>query len=1503
MRQQRINTGILFVLLAAVIVSAGCGIHAKAAGEPVESQSPSQSPFSSFHDIPGVTDEEIKAIEALRDRYDHFVYGMMISTEAFLKENGEGGGYTALLCEWLTELFGIRFQMEIYPPGEFIPQLNAGEMDFAGNVRATNVRAAEEYERIYYMTDTIMERQYKRMRLAGSHSLQQISIERPLRYAFLEGYTTPSTVALIMRSGAYEAVWVKDFAEAYDALKNGDADAFVGTSAVEAGFIAYGNVYSDDFFPLIFSPVSMATAKDDLRPVISVMNKALRNGARPWLVHLYNRGYRDYMRYKLFNLLSDEERAYIDSHPVIPVVASYNNYPDCFYNTREQEWQGIFFDLMDEVSLLTGLSFNLVHDTQAEWPVIYEMIKNGEAALSASLPWTREREEFFIWSKTALLPDYYALISRSDYPNITIPEILNTKVGMGTDTAVMFRQWFPTHMNIVEYESMNDAVSALQRDEVDMALATERRLSLLTHYLEFPYYKANIVFDQPVETVFGFHKNEAVLRSIIDKALQITNTNAIADQWMRRTYDYRAKVAEARLPWLLGATALSVIALAALAMFIRGRGEEKRLAKLVTEKTSLLSTILDSASDPIFCIDLDSRYTECNKSFENYFNIRKTDLIGKGNVEALGWSPDITEQHTARDKKVFTEKQALSAEELIPSADGRVQLFETLKSPIIHDGEVTGLVGMARDITLRKAAEERLNRQNSLMSTVNAAAAVLLEPDTDGGFNTIRQSMEMVCQSVDADRVFLWKNIIKDDGSLHYKQMYTWARSEYVMDGNSPEYSYEITMPAWKDLLFAGKSVNGPLDTLPGYNHESFSVYTLQSILMVPLFLKGEYWGFVSFDDCHSRRFFPEADEHILRSWGLLVVGAIQRSNIMQDLKHAVSEAMKAYAEAAAANNAKTSFLASMSHEIRTPMNAILGITEIQLQDGNLSADVKNALNIIYNSGYTLLGIINDLLDLSKIEAGKLDLVNSRYEMASFINDTINLNMTRIGSKPIEFKLQVDENLPLELIGDEMRIKQILNNLLSNAFKYTDSGEVRLSFSAEIIGKDLTEGAPCITLIIIVQDTGQGMTGAQVQKMFDAYSRFNLKANRFVEGTGLGMNIVQNLVKKMDGDIVVNSEPGKGTEVIVHLTQGYAGPAKLGAKLAENLMGFRLTGMSKMKKAQITREHMPYGKVLVVDDMETNLYVAKGFLIPYGLTIDTALSGMDAIEKIKSGNVYDIVFMDHMMPEMDGIKATKIIRATGYTRPIVALTANALSGQADMFMANGFDGFISKPIDIRELNASLNKFVRDRQPPEVVEAARAAYGGEGATAAGQVNTELFKIFTRDAEKAIIVLQSCEERNSYGSDDLQMYIINIHALKSALANIGETNLSGFAGELEDAGRDGRIAFIAERTPAFLSELRAVVDKLKPEAEEQLSDISDEDKAYLRKVLLTVKEACAVYDKKAAKAALAELKQKPLPKMYGELLDTIAEHLLHSDFNEAEAACDVCLSDRKEFSVGE
>jgi signal transduction histidine kinase/DNA-binding response OmpR family regulator/HPt (histidine-containing phosphotransfer) domain-containing protein len=422
-----------------------------------------------------------------------------------------------------------------------------------------------------------------------------------------------------------------------------------------------------------------------------------------------------------------------------------------------------------------------------------------------------------------------------------------------------------------------------------------------------------------------------------------------------------------------------------------------------------------------------------------------------------------------------------------------------------------------------------------------------------------------------------------------------------------------------------------------------------------------------------------------------------------------ITELYNAKEQAETANQVKSDFLARMSHEIRSPMNAILGITEMQLDKQGLPPDTEEALNRVSSSGHLLLNIINDILDLSKIESGKMELTPLNYDVASLINDTAQLNMMRFESKPIKFSLQVDENVPTRLHGDDLRIKQVLNNILSNAFKYTESGSINMSVSAETAGPNApVTGAPvpggAVTLVLSVSDTGRGMTRDQINKVFDDYARFNLEANRQIEGTGLGMSITKRFIELMKGEIKVESELGKGSTFTLKIPQGYVDAAVLGKESAENLQKLHVDRKAEHKK--ITREYMPYGKVLVVDDMEPNLYVAKGLLAPYGLVVDTSSNGPEAIEKIKSGQTFDLIFMDHYMPEMDGMEATKIIRGLGYKNPIVALTANALVGQDTVFLENGFDGFVSKPIDIRQLNKALNEFIRDRHPAETVEAAR-----------------------------------------------------------------------------------------------------------------------------------------------------------------------------------------------------
>ena len=902
---------------------------------------------------------------------------------------------------------------------------------------------------------------------------------------------------------------------------------------------------------------------------------------------------------------------------------------------------------------------------------------------------------------------------------------------------------------------------------------------------------------------------------------------------------------------------------------------------------------------------------------------------------------------------------------------------------------------------------KELERRALLLDTVNTAATILLASSEAVSFETtLLKSFDLIGHCLDVDRVQIWGNEeINDESQFILK--YEWL-SEY---GEKCElfpkgmHFPSNRMKDWEELFHSSRHINGPLSELPKENQDLMSKYGMKSIVVIPIFLHGEFWGIFSINDCRRERTLSDDEVSILTSAGLMMGAAVyrhmqstklreieERTKIMIDaapfcvffwdknlsllecnqeavnmfglsskqefkerftqlspeyqpdgvssgekgvrlvrqaleegysrfqwmhqkldgeqipadiicirVKHrgeyTVAEyirdlreqkAMQVEAKKAEvaeeSNKAKSEFLAKMSHEIRTPMNAILGITEIQLQDNSLPQITKDALERIYNSADLLLGIINDILDLSKIEAGKLELIPSQYDIASLIHDTVQLNIMRYESKPIEFKLSLNENLPVMLIGDELRIKQILNNLLSNAFKYTLEGEIILSVSSEQIKNNNDYD---VRLIFGVKDTGQGMTADQIRRLGNEYSRFNMEANRKTEGTGLGMNITRNLLKLMNGDLDIKSTPGIGSLFTISIPQKCSDPDPIGKEMAQNLMQLNVASAIKIKNVQINREYMPYGRVLIVDDVETNLYVARGLLAPYGLSIDTAMSGFEVIDRIKEGSLYDIIFMDHMMPKMDGIEATEIIRSMGYNKPVVALTANALSGQAEIFLKSGFDDFISKPIDIRQLNMTLNKLIRDTQSQEVIDFARQQKEKlVNGMYQSSVDSQLAEFFIRDAKKAASVMEAIYINKCKRTDDISMLIINVHAMKSALANVGEDDLSSEAAKLEQAGRDKDVKLVLSKLPPFLEALYTVIYKFEEKAEKFRESNVDKqgDVSFLIEKLNEIRAACVVFNRKAAKDVLAVIKEKSWDSNVQEILSKIAEFLLHSEFDE-------------------
>ena len=577
-------------------------------------------------------------------------------------------------------------------------------------------------------------------------------------------------------------------------------------------------------------------------------------------------------------------------------------------------------------------------------------------------------------------------------------------------------------------------------------------------------------------------------------------------------------------------------------------------------------------------------------------------------------------------------------------------------------------------------------------------------------------------------------------------------------------------------------------------------------------------------------------------------------------------------------SRAKSKFLARMSHEIRTPMNAVLGITEIQLQKGSHPPETEEAFLRIYRSSSMLLAIINDILDFSKAEAGKVQIVTAVYEVGSLIVDTVQINLLHMGSKNIDLVLEVSEDLPTNLIGDKLRIKQIMNNLLSNAFKYTQEGIVKLSLSCE--KKDDSDK---VVLVIKVQDTGMGMTETELNTIKSTeYARFNLQQNYNVEGSGLGMSITYSLLDLMSGKLSAESKPGVGTTFTARIPQQLHDNEVLGPELASNLMNLESVMNSYKKVAVTRREPMPYGSVLVVDDVESNLFVAKGMLMPYKLKIDAVMSGAEAIELIKKGNVYDIIFMDHMMPGMDGVEVTRELRNLGYDEPIVALTANIIMDQVKLFLENGFSDFISKPIDATRLEQCLVRFIRDKQPPEVLEAVR-QMGLIVERQKSSISEQLINSFLRDSSREIEVLKNLMKSNDWNEKNLKLFTISAHAMKSALANINLAELSGVAYLLEHAGRTKDLGVILARTPEFIGKLQEAANSHKKQ-----SIIEEEvhfDENELRALFEQLADACDSYNKADARKALKSISALKISKKFKAIAEEISADLLHSEFEKA------------------
>lgn len=689
------------------------------------------------------------------------------------------------------------------------------------------------------------------------------------------------------------------------------------------------------------------------------------------------------------------------------------------------------------------------------------------------------------------------------------------------------------------------------------------------------------------------------------------------------------------------------------------------------------------------------------------------------------------------------------------------------------------------DVTHEKEAEEALWRRDLLLGAASQIGHILLaSSDIEG---TIAQVFSLIGPVVDADRVYVFENHDGPGGEHLTSQRYEWINKMETSIKERPEtenISYRKNFPRWYRELSAGNSVKGNIKDFPNSERQFFKSQDVVSILIAPIIINSNFWGFIGFDECKKDREWTDNEEVILAMVGSAIGNFIMRCRAESYLAQAKQKAELTAQQAKAATEAKSEFLANVSHDIRTPLNGIIGMA--QLLSKTTMNDLQNEyVKDLMKSGELLTSIISDVLDLSKIESGKLELENAPFNIKEIIDNLFSSMKYQAEKKGLEFILNYKNSSGADNVnGDSVRLRQVLMNLLGNSIKFTFEGKIQLDISAEA----QPDFPDTLDFSFEVHDTGIGIPPGKIEKVFEKFMQADTSTTRKFGGTGLGLSICKAIVEKMGGRISVTSEIGKGSAFKFKI------PLQISSAL--------IVSSQEKKHIQLKWRRPPL--ILLVDDSQINRKIAESFIRQAGCLTESAENGSIALEMFRFKS-YDMVFMDLQMPEMDGIEATIRIKEVQTQKninvPVIAMTANALHSEREKCIAAGMDEYLTKPVhenDLRrilsqalgQLLESSNTAPVEKTPEKAIpyedspifdsEKALEYLGGNK-----RLLCDMIKVFIEDAPSQLRNL-----RNAVVGRDESLITKAAHKLKGEAASICAIRFSKLAAEIEKGSRESK-----------------------------------------------------------------------------------------------------------------